>query len=276
MRYFQGGLWSEEDIINRLKETDIKKAAEKLQERLEGRKITEKKLREFSKKIQREEYEKICQMRDMIFLRTRRSEFVDMAASNILPLLYKINEKLGLTYKDMLYCSPLEIVNCLRNKGVPSNFRKLIKERQKECIVFTDGVNDSYAISGNEAKVYVNSHPNLILKASNLGFAKGSVAYLGITKGIVRIVKCNADLSKVCKGDILVAPMTLPSFVPAMERAAAFVTDEGGITCHAAIVSREMKKPCITGTKNATKVFEDGDFVEVNANKGTVKVLKGD
>ena len=62
--------------------------------------------------------------------------------------------------------------------------------------------------------------------------------------------------------------------MPAMEKAAAFVTDEGGITCHAAIVAREMKKPCIIGTKIATKVLKDGDLVEVDAEKGIVRILK--
>tara|TARA_Y100000310_G_scaffold338021_1_gene426573 strand:- start:1597 stop:1776 length:180 start_codon:yes stop_codon:yes gene_type:complete len=59
-----------------------------------------------------------------------------------------------------------------------------------------------------------------------------------------------------------------------MKKAAAFVTDEGGVTCHAAIVSREMKKPCIIGTKIATKVLKDNDLVEVDANKGIVRKIK--
>mgnify|MGYP001562085147 CR=1 FL=1 len=74
-------------------------------------------------------------------------------------------------------------------------------------------------------------------------------------------------------GDILVTFMPAPSHISAMEKAAAFVTDEGGITCHAAIVAREMKKPCIIGTKIATKVLKDGDMVEVDANKGIVKII---
>jgi len=59
-----------------------------------------------------------------------------------------------------------------------------------------------------------------------------------------------------------------------MQRAAAFVTDEGGITCHAAIVAREMKKPCVIGTKIATKIFKDGDIVEVDADKGIVRKIR--
>jgi pyruvate,water dikinase len=67
--------------------------------------------------------------------------------------------------------------------------------------------------------------------------------------------------------------MTVPDLVSAMKRAAAIVTDEGGVTCHAAIISRELKKPCIIGTKVATKVFKDGDLVEVDANKGIVRII---
>lgn len=68
--------------------------------------------------------------------------------------------------------------------------------------------------------------------------------------------------------------MTSPWYLPAMKKATAIVTDEGGITCHAAIVSRELKKPCIIGTKIATKVLKDGDLVEVDANKGIVRIIK--
>jgi pyruvate,water dikinase len=68
--------------------------------------------------------------------------------------------------------------------------------------------------------------------------------------------------------------MTSPEFVPAMHRAIAIVTDEGGVLCHAAIVSREMEKPCIIGTKIATKSLKDGDFVEVDTKKGLVIKLR--
>jgi pyruvate,water dikinase len=72
---------------------------------------------------------------------------------------------------------------------------------------------------------------------------------------------------------VLVTSMTTPDFIVAMKKAGAIVTDEGGLSCHAAIVSRELKIPCVIGTKIATKVFKDGDRVEVDANKGIVKIL---
>ncbi|MBU1031264.1 MAG: hypothetical protein KKB65_08575, partial [Nanoarchaeota archaeon] len=75
-------------------------------------------------------------------------------------------------------------------------------------------------------------------------------------------------------GEIIFTGMSTPDFVPLIKKAAAIVTDEGGVLCHAAIISRELKKPCIVGTKIATQVFKDGDLVEVDANKGVVKKLK--
>ena len=80
-------------------------------------------------------------------------------------------------------------------------------------------------------------------------------------------------MKKMNYGDILISSATTPAIVPAMKKASAFVTDEGGLTCHAAIVSREMNKPCIVGTLTATKLIKDNDIVEVNATKGIVQIL---
>ncbi len=76
------------------------------------------------------------------------------------------------------------------------------------------------------------------------------------------------------RGDILVAATTGPEIMAACQRAGAIVTDEGGITSHAAIVSRELNIPCIIGTKIATKVLKDGQLVEVDAEKGVVKIIR--
>lgn len=100
---------------------------------------------------------------------------------------------------------------------------------------------------------------------------RGKIANMGVVRGIARIVIKKADIQKVQEGDIIVAKMTNPDYVPWMKIAAAFVTDEGGMTCHAAIVSREMNKPCVVGTKISTKAFRDGDWLEVDASKGTVR-----
>lgn len=111
-------------------------------------------------------------------------------------------------------------------------------------------------------------------QAENIEELKGMVAYKGRATGTVRRVMGVEQVPLVQEGEIIVASMTLPEFLPAMKKAAAFVTDEGGITCHAAIVARELQKPCIIGTKVATNVLQDGDTVEVDAEAGVVKKIK--
>lgn len=103
---------------------------------------------------------------------------------------------------------------------------------------------------------------------------RGSVAHKGVVRGNVKILFSSKENGKVEDGDILVAPMTMPDFLPAMRKAAAFITDEGGIACHAAIMARELRKPCIIGTKIATTVLKDGDMVEVDANGGIVHIVE--
>jgi len=102
----------------------------------------------------------------------------------------------------------------------------------------------------------------------------GKIGAKGYARGHVKIVMNMAEEKKFLDGDILVTGMTRPEFVPLMKKAAAIITDEGGITCHAAIISRELKKPCIIGTKNASKVLHDGDLVEVDAEQGVVRIVK--
>jgi len=99
---------------------------------------------------------------------------------------------------------------------------------------------------------------------------KGETASAGVYTGKVKIIKDASELDKIEKGDILVTRMTTPDMVPAMQKAGAIVTNEGGMTCHAAIVSREMGTPCIVGTEIATKTLQTGQLVTVNASHGVV------
>ena len=99
---------------------------------------------------------------------------------------------------------------------------------------------------------------------------KGLGASPGIAFGIVKMIPTAKDIGRMEKGEILVTEMTSPDFVPAMKKAAAIVTNSGGMTCHAAIVSREMGIPCIVGTGNATEVLKGGDVVTVDAKRGVV------
>lgn len=100
--------------------------------------------------------------------------------------------------------------------------------------------------------------------------AKGDSASPGLVSGIVRHILTPKEIYKLKTGEIMVTSMTTPDFVPAMKKAAALVTDKGGQTSHAAIVSRELGLPCVVGTGNATKVLKEGRVVTVNGKTGEV------
>jgi phosphoenolpyruvate synthase/pyruvate phosphate dikinase len=102
----------------------------------------------------------------------------------------------------------------------------------------------------------------------------GNIGCKGNAKGKARLIFELSELSKIKKGDILVTPMTTPEMIPVLNKISAIITDEGGITCHAAIVSRELKIPCIIGAINATDMIRDNDLLEVDATNGIVRKIK--
>ena len=103
---------------------------------------------------------------------------------------------------------------------------------------------------------------------------KGNIVSRGRARGRVKIIINKNDLLQFKSGQILVSNFTTPEYVPAIRRAAAIVTDDGGITCHAAVVAREFGKPCVVGTKDATRWLKNGDLVEVDAEKGIIRIIK--
>jgi pyruvate,water dikinase len=100
---------------------------------------------------------------------------------------------------------------------------------------------------------------------------RGLGAAPGAGVGRVRVIRELADAERMAEGDILVTHMTAPDWVPLMRRSAAIVTDSGGMTCHAAIVSRELGIPCVVGTADATTKLRDGELVTVDAREGVVR-----
>lgn len=136
--------------------------------------------------------------------------------------------------------------------------------------------NNWNSIEGPRAKNLVNQFNKYFSKKRMLS---GQVANPGFYVGKVKIVPfdlkgdMNKEISKMKEGDVLVSGSTGPEMILACQKAGAIVTEEGGITSHAATVSRELKIPCIIGTKVATQILKDGDKIEVDANKGIIKKL---
>src|SRR3989344_1617553 len=156
-----------------------------------------------------------------------------------------------------------------------------ILERKKSITDFGSRRNNylraAWPINGRFETYYFENYgefKKLKAKISKQVFSdqvQGMVACRGNVEGVVKIIKVAKDLDNFESGQIMVAEKTQPKYVMAMAKAAAIVTDIGGITSHAAIISREFGIPCIVGTNNATKVLKDGDFVVVDAILGTVQ-----
>lgn len=100
---------------------------------------------------------------------------------------------------------------------------------------------------------------------------RGLAASKGTASGKVRVLRSPEEGDQLLNGEVLVAPMTSPDWVPAIRRASALVTDGGGMTCHTAIVSRELGVPCVVGTRNATSTLRDGELVTVDGDTGEVR-----
>jgi len=127
---------------------------------------------------------------------------------------------------------------------------------------------------GKKARTMEKREIQAMFKKIKTAELNGNVANPGKVKGVVKVIIGAGEMKKMKKGDILVTGMTRPELTPALKIASAIITDEGGITCHAAIVSRELGIPCIVGTKVATHVLKDGDKALVDAYKGIIKKLR--
>ena len=183
-------------------------------------------------------------------------------------ILKEIARRFCLTVKQVRFMLPAEVKTMLL-------FRKydveISLERTRQCVYYVDKKTEKLLI-GNDAKKML---PEIKTKFDKeVKELKGEVACPGYGKGKVKIIIRAEDMKKMRDGDILVSIATDPDIVPAMKRAAAIVTEQGGVTSHAAIVSRELNIPCVIGTKIVTRVLKDGDVVEVDATRGVIRIIK--
>jgi len=183
-------------------------------------------------------------------------------------LFIEISRRIGFSLTETLFLTENEIVGLLNGKIEIA--KKEVEKRYE---------NSTFFLSKGKVSIFTNKADleridQILERKKDIKEMSGFPASPGKAKGRATLVISNADFAKFKKGDILVASATRPDFVPLMKKAVAIITDEGGMLSHAAIVSRELKIPCVTGTKFATKALKDGDVVEVDANLGFVKILK--
>ncbi len=205
------------------------------------------------------------------FLRTDRIDAWKDAMFSLTPFIEYLANKIGdnctLESAGELYSH--EMISFLEEGIKPSVEELNLRFNHKG--VFEYGTKSGRFITDEKEIKVIHESFTEVVKENQL---KGVIASKGIACGVVRIVLTDKDFEKFKEGDVMVAPWTEPKFTSYMKLASAIVTDEGGLTSHAAIVSRELRIPCVIGTKNATKVLKDGDMVEVDANTGVVRIIK--
>jgi phosphohistidine swiveling domain-containing protein len=217
-----------------------------------------------AKEILGEESHIVDFLQFIVYYRTQRTDIMNKSLYLAIPMLDKLASSLELTYEQLLYCTKDEVLQ----NNLPS--LEIINERiNQNAILVEDG--EIYCKIKDDCEKIRKHMEEEVPETTEI---RGSVACQGKANGPVKIIFDQNEFSKLKEGDILVTSMTTPDMAMIMEKAAAFITDEGGITCHAAIIAREMKKPCIIGTRYATKLLHDGDLIEVDADRGLIKIIK--
>lgn len=237
-----------------------------LTEKQQAKKVHQKLVKDLKINAKHQNLLKVTQ--EFIYSKDYRKMSLVQSYYEVEMLLREIGNRVNLTLAEIRNCLLEEVKQMLLGK---LKNPKDLSKRMKGCLFVV--INQKLP-----GRIFVDKRftemRKYLLKKENfteINYFHGQPACLGKALGIVRIIRSVKDISKMKVGNILVCHMTNPDLVPALKKATAIVTDLGGVTCHAAIVSRELKIPCVIGTKIATKVLKDGDKVFVDANRGGVK-----
>ena len=212
-------------------------------------------------------------MQQLSLLVDERKKIVFSSCIYLSYLLKELGKRLGVP-KMYLYCLiHREIDNFLDSKK-KNRLVRLLRERIRFSLVIGRNGEMQVLVREPALSYYLGKIKKTTKgKTKEERLIKGIVASPGTTKGKAKIVLSDKEIFKIKKNDILVTPMTTPEYASIFNKISAIITDEGGITCHAAIVSRELSLPCIIGTKVATQVLKDGNLIELDTNRGVVKIL---
>jgi len=183
----------------------------------------------------------------------------------------ELARRFKVSFDDLMCAMPEEIYAWLHGKSIP---RDELKKRRRGSLLYVY-TTKGYSLLLVKGRAYNKLLNGFLGGGCGYGIAeiRGTTACPGSVRGVVRVVLTPKEIAQVKRGEILVTNNTTPDFVPAMRKAAAIVTEQGGITSHAALVSRELGVPCVIGTRVASRVFKTGDRVEVDATNGIVRKL---
>ncbi|MEO8637742.1 MAG: PEP/pyruvate-binding domain-containing protein [Candidatus Taylorbacteria bacterium] len=250
---------------------DVKKTIEKLRNR--PKEIKSKK-RELIKELTiPKDLQRIYELAaDITFLKGYRKDSSYFGFFVLEKIFREISKRLGLSILETHLLLHTEIRDLLM-KNRKADKKEIERRKKHAVIILKDG--KLVVLSGEKADEFMKLKKiKKEVFESGADSFKGTCACAGYAKGMVKIVNKPDEMHKMNQGDIMVSHTTFPSLVPAMKKASAIVTEDGGITCHAAIVARELGTPCVTGIKVATQVFKDGDEIEVKADDGIVRRIQ--
>jgi phosphoenolpyruvate synthase/pyruvate phosphate dikinase len=203
-------------------------------------------------------------LQDLLFWKNERIDIQFLSDYKVRGLFQELANRMSIELHELVFLTYQEIEHWLTT-GASGIDKSTLQKRIK-----------GYDYLVNEREVSISTEFELEESTDELSDVReirGETANPGKAEGIVKVLAGMEDISKIQRGDILVTSMTRPEMIMALERAAAFVTDQGGRLCHAAIVSREMNKPCVIGTEIATRILKDGQRVRVDADEGVVRIL---
>jgi len=271
---YQGPAFGPEEFIEFIKDFISKKLdpAQELTKRREELKQTKEEQEKWLKILKPSEAdEKLIRLTgEFVWAKPRRKDYQSKSYFHMEKFYKEFARRFDLILPQARAATLAQIKRALLKSQVD---RVALNQQARENVVYSEKGKIKILAdlaARNFRKIYIAEEAAEKYKTGEL---RGSMAFMGRAKGHVKIVNAPEDMPKMKKGDILVSVATTPSIVMAMKKAAAIVTEEGGLTCHASIVSRELKIPCVVGTKVATKIFKDGDLVEVDANRGIIKKI---
>jgi phosphoenolpyruvate synthase/pyruvate phosphate dikinase len=209
-------------------------------------------------------------LRTLAIMADQKKEFQFRCHVALGKVLNEMANKLGVSESSLRYVFPEEIEKLRSN---PEEISKIAQRRMQKMFVVEFKRGKYKVIEGDEAEALRSILP----KEEKGDVLKGEVGSLGlsqVTRGKARVLLSTKDVHVLEEGEILVATMTTPDYVVAMKKASAIVTDEGGVTCHAAIVARELGIPCVIATHSATRRIRTGDEIEVDVGTGEVRIIK--
>lgn len=267
-----GDVWDVDYFVKRIKE--LLESPKSMGRDFDGelRKIKERQEKAFgmlirNKIITKEDKELFLAAQHSTMMMDYKKEVFNQAHYYINKLLLIAAKRSNLTLKEMVYA--------YRN-----DLPKLLSKKMNSDIIRERAKRNAYYFSNKGMCIFTGKNVDDILAFLESGYkgqvkeVSGICANPGTIIGRAKLLMVPSEINKIKKGDILVTGMTTPEYVPAMKRASAIITNEGGVTCHAAIISRELGIPCVVGTKNATKVLKDDDLIELHAGNGIIKLLK--